>query len=134
VKTYLHIKRVIDLAVTLLAVLITWPLFLIIMALIKLTSPGPVFFKQRRIGQNKQEFLIYKFRTMRTDTPKDIPTHLLQNPDAYITPIGGFLRKTSLDEIPQVINILRGEMSIIGNRVILGTTGKISDFSRVCGY
>lgn len=118
-KTYLHIKRVIDLAVTLLAVLITWPLFLIIMALIKLTSPGPVFFKQRRIGQNKQEFLIYKFRTMRTDTPKDIPTHLLQNPDAYITPIGGFLRKTSLDEIPQVINILRGEMSIIGPRPAL---------------
>jgi O-antigen biosynthesis protein WbqP len=92
---------------------------LIISVLIKLGSKGPVFFKQKRIGKNKQEFYILKFRTMRTDAPKDMPTHMLQNPEVFITKTGNFLRKTSLDELPQIINILKGDMSIIGPRPAL---------------
>ena len=84
-----------------------------------MTSPGPVFFKQKRVGKNKTYFNILKFRTMRTDTPKDTPTHLLANPEQYITSIGKILRKTSLDELPQIINILKGDMSIIGPRPAL---------------
>ena len=94
-------------------------LILPIAMIIKLTSKGPVLFKQKRIGQNKKFFYVMKFRTMRIDTPKDVPTHQLKNPDQYITPIGRFLRKTSLDEVPQLFNILKGEMSIIGPRPAL---------------
>lgn len=92
----------------------TLPLFLIVVILIKLDSEGPVFFKQKRVGKNKTHFDILKFRTMRIDTPKDTPTHLLENPDQYITRVGKFLRKTSLDELPQIWNIFAGDMSIIG--------------------
>ena len=81
---------------------------------IKLDSPGPVFFKQRRVGLHKTHFNILKFRTMRGDTPHDVPTHLLKNPNAYITKSGAFLRRTSLDELPQIYNIIAGQMSIIG--------------------
>lgn len=96
------------------------PLLIIpISILIKLTSKGPVLFKQKRIGQNKKTFYLFKFRTMRIDTPKDVPTHQLKNPEQWITPLGSFLRKTSLDEVPQLFNILRGEMSIIGPRPAL---------------
>ena len=94
-------------------------MFLAVVIVIKLDSPGPVFFKQERVGIHKKHFYILKFRTMRTDTPKDMPTHLLQNPDQYITKVGKFLRKTSLDELPQLINIVKGEMSIIGPRPAL---------------
>jgi len=87
--------------------------------LIKLDSKGPILFKQKRIGKDKEYFNILKFRTMSIDTPKDMPTHLLRNPDAYITNVGKFLRKTSLDELPQIINILKGEMTIIGPRPAL---------------
>jgi O-antigen biosynthesis protein WbqP len=104
---------------SLLAILLLWPVFLLIAILIKIDSKGPVFFKQKRIGKHKKEFYIFKFRTMRTDTPKDMPTHMLQNPDACITKIGAFLRKSSLDELAQIINILKGEMSIIGPRPAL---------------
>ena len=89
------------------------------MILIKLDSKGPVFFKQKRVGIHKTHFYILKFRTMRIDTPKDTPTHLLENPDQYITRMGKFFRKTSLDELPQIWNILVGEMSIIGPRPAL---------------
>jgi len=89
------------------------------MIAIKLDSPGPIFFKQKRVGVNKTHFNIYKFRTMRTDTPKDTPTHLLLDPGKYITRMGSFLRKTSLDELPQIINILFGQMAIIGPRPAL---------------
>jgi O-antigen biosynthesis protein WbqP len=99
--------------------IILWPVFLIIAVLIKLDSKGPVFFKQKRVGKNKTHFYILKFRTMRTDTPKDMPTHMLKNPEMFITKVGKFLRKTSLDELPQIINILKGEMSIIGPRPAL---------------
>ena len=113
------LKRVLDFMLSLVGLVILSPVLLIIALIIKLTSPGPVFFKQKRVGKNKTYFNILKFRTMRTDTPKDTPTHLLANPDQYITPIGKVLRKTSLDELPQIINILKGDMSIIGPRPAL---------------
>lgn len=100
-------------------------LLLLIMIAIKLDSRGPVFFKQKRVGIHKTYFEIYKFRTMRIDTPHDMPTHLLTNPDQYITRVGRFLRKTSLDELPQLYNILRGD------RGIIGTINKIIDFLSV---
>ncbi|MBA9025660.1 O-antigen biosynthesis protein WbqP [Peribacillus huizhouensis] len=112
-------KRMIDCLLSLVALLTLSPIFLLIAIIIKIDSKGPVFFKQKRIGKNKKIFYILKFRTMRTNTPKDMPTHMLQNPEAFITKIGKFLRKTSLDELPQIINILKGEMSIIGPRPAL---------------
>lgn len=116
---YLIIKRVIDFMLSLLALIVLSPIFLILAVWIKLDSKGPVFFRQKRVGKNKEFFRIYKFRTMRTDTPSDMPTHLLTDPDAFITKSGKFLRKTSLDELPQIINILKGEMAIIGPRPAL---------------
>ena len=116
---YPKVKRFLDFLISIIGIVILSPLFLVIILLIKLDSRGPVLFKQRRIGVNKRAFNILKFRTMRIDTPKDMPTHLLDNPEAYITKIGGFLRKTSLDELPQIINIIKGEMSIIGPRPAL---------------
>ncbi|WP_319995442.1 sugar transferase [Trichococcus shcherbakoviae] len=116
---YLKVKRVIDLVLSVLAAVILSPLFLILFIAIKMDTPGPIFFKQKRVGINKTHFNILKFRTMRIDTPKDTPTHLLGNPDQYITKVGKFLRKTSLDELPQIFNIIKGEMSIIGPRPAL---------------
>jgi O-antigen biosynthesis protein WbqP len=114
------IKYTFDWLVAFFAVIIFLPILIIpISILIKLTSRGPILFKQKRIGQNKKTFYLFKFRTMRIDTPSDVPTHLLKNPDQWITPLGKFLRKTSLDEVPQLFNILRGEMSIIGPRPAL---------------
>ena len=110
------IKRGLDILLCGAAMLIIWPLFLLIAILIKLDSKGPVYFKQKRVGIHKTHFYIYKFRTMRTDTPKDVPTHLLQDPDAFITRMGKFLRKTSLDELPQLFNVLKGDMSLVGPR------------------
>lgn len=118
-KIYPIVKRILDFILALLSLLILSPILIIIAIVIKLTSKGPILFKQRRIGKNKKEFYIYKFRSMRTDTPKDMPTHMLKNPDEYITPIGKFLRKSSLDELPQLLNILKGEMSFIGPRPAL---------------
>lgn len=116
---YLNVKKIYDILFSLIGLVILSPLFLIIILAIKFDSPGPIFFKQRRIGIHKTEFNILKFRTMRIDTPKDTPTHLLVNPEKYITKVGRFLRKTSLDELPQIINIVKGEMSIIGPRPAL---------------
>ena len=116
---YLKIKRVMDLILSILGLLILFPFFIGIMLAIKLDSKGPIFFKQKRIGIHKTYFEILKFRTMKIDTPKDMPTHLLKDPDQYITRVGKFLRKTSLDELPQIINILKGEMSIVGPRPAL---------------
>lgn len=116
---YPVVKRISDFTLSVLAMLILWPLFLIIAVLIKIDSNGPVFFKQKRVGMHKKDFYILKFRTMRIDTPKDTPTHMLQNPDVFITRTGRFLRKSSLDELPQIINILKGKMSIIGPRPAL---------------
>ncbi len=116
---YPVIKRILDFTVSFFGLLVLSPLFLMIMLFIRLTSDGPVFFMQERVGIHKNRFMVYKFRTMRTDTPKDTPTHLLENPEDYITPVGRFLRKTSLDELPQLINIIKGEMSVIGPRPAL---------------
>jgi O-antigen biosynthesis protein WbqP len=116
---YLKIKRLIDIVLVLLVFMIFSPLFLILLIAIKLDSKGPIFFKQKRVGIHKSHFYILKFRTMRIDTPQNTPTHLLENPDQWITRVGKFLRRTSLDELPQIINILKGEMSIIGPRPAL---------------
>ncbi|WP_368503150.1 sugar transferase [Alkalihalophilus sp. As8PL] len=116
---YLKIKRLIDIVLSLMGLVILSPVFLILIIGIKVDSKGPVLFKQKRVGINKTHFNILKFRTMRIDTPKDTPTHLLGNPEQYITKMGKFLRKTSLDELPQVWNIFVGQMSIIGPRPAL---------------
>ena len=118
-KIYLPFKRFFDIFLSLLAIIVFSPLYIVIAILVKCTSKGPVFFMQERIGKNKKHFYILKFRTMRIDTPKDTPTHLLENPEQYITGIGRFLRKTSLDEIPQAFNILAGQMSVVGPRPAL---------------
>lgn len=113
------VKKVFDIIASFCAIIILSPILLAICLWIKLSSKGPCLFKQKRIGKNKKCFNILKFRTMYIETPKDVPTHLLQNPDAYITNCGRFLRKTSLDELPQIFNILIGQMSIIGPRPAL---------------
>lgn len=110
------IKRLLDFLLSLIGIIILSPVLLILAIVIKVTSPGPVLFKQERMGKDNVHFKIYKFRSMRTDTPKDVPTHMLSNPDQYITKIGKFMRKTSLDELPQLFNILKGDMSVIGPR------------------
>ena len=110
------IKRVIDWVLSLCAIVVLSPLLAILALCVKFSSPGPVLFCQKRVGKGKTYFQIYKFRSMRTDTPKDMPAHLLENPDAFITPIGHFLRKTSLDELPQLFNLLKGDMSLVGPR------------------
>ena len=112
-------KRLLAIVLSLLGLIcLGWLLILLCIA-IKIDSPGPVLFKQKRVGKGKSHFYILKFRTMRIDTPKDMPTHLLANPQQYITRVGKFLRKTSLDELPQLINILKGDMAIIGPRPAL---------------
>jgi O-antigen biosynthesis protein WbqP len=116
---YLKIKRLTDIILSLIGMVLLSVIFFIVILAIKLDSPGPVLFKQKRVGINRTHFNILKFRTMRIDTPKDTPTHLLENPDKYITNMGKFLRKTSLDELPQIWNIFIGQMSIIGPRPAL---------------
>lgn len=116
---YKKVKRIMDVSLSLLGLIILSPLFLLLIIAIKLDSKGPVLFKQKRVGIHKTYFNILKFRTMRIDTPKDTPTHMLSNPEQYITKVGRFLRRTSLDELPQIINILKGDMSIIGPRPAL---------------
>ena len=113
------IKRLLDLILSLAACVVLAIPMGIIALWIKKDSPGPVFFKQRRVGRDKKCFNILKFRTMRGDTPHDVPTHLLKNADSYITKSGAFLRRTSLDELPQIYNIVAGQMSIIGPATML---------------
>lgn len=118
-SNYIFFKRVLDFLLALVGLIVLSPVFLILIVFIKLDSKGPILFKQKRVGIHKTHFEILKFRTMKIDTPKDMPTHMLVNPEKYITRVGKFLRKTSLDELPQIINILKGEMSIIGPRPAL---------------
>lgn len=118
-KRYLAVKRAIDVILSGGAIVVLSPVLGLLALAIKLDSPGPVLFKQKRIGKDKELFEIYKFRTMRTDTPSDMPTHMLKDPDQFITKTGKFLRKTSLDELPQIFNILSGKMSVIGPRPAL---------------
>ena len=113
------LKRLIDIVLSACALIVLSPLYLILAIAIKIDSPGPVLFKQKRFGIHKTYFDILKFRTMRIDTPRDVPTHMLENPEKWITRVGKFLRKTSLDELPQIAQIYTGEMSIIGPRPAL---------------
>jgi O-antigen biosynthesis protein WbqP len=116
---YLKFKRIIDIVLSLIGLIVLSPVFLILIIAIKADSRGPVLFKQKRVGKRKTYFNILKFRTMRIDTPEDTPTHLLVNPEQYITKMGKFFRKTSLDELPQIWNIFIGQMSVIGPRPAL---------------
>ncbi len=113
------IKRAVDFLGSLAGILFLSPVLAAVAAAIKLDSPGPVIFRQRRIGIHKTFFDVFKFRSMRADAPKDVPTALLENPESYITPLGAFLRRSSLDELPQLFNILKGDMSIVGPRPAL---------------
>ena len=112
-------KRALDLVCSGLAIVCLSPVLAVIALWVKASSPGPVLFTQKRVGRGKTFFRIYKFRTMRIDTPHDMPTHLLENPDAFITSAGRFLRRTSLDELPQIFNIFLGQMSVVGPRPAL---------------
>ena len=125
-------KKIFDFLMSLIAIIILSPVILIVALAVKFTSPGPILFKQRRIGKDNVEFEIYKFRTMRIDTP-NVPTHLLENPEQWITPVGKFLRKTSLDELPQLFNILKGEMSIVGPRPALYNQIDLRDMRTAVG-
>lgn len=114
-----YIKRFIDFIMAIIITVCISPVLLLISIAIKCESRGPVLFKQKRVGLHRELFEIYKFRSMRTDTPKDCATHLLQNPESYITKVGRFLRKTSLDELPQLFNIIKGDMAWVGPRPAL---------------
>ncbi len=116
---YPTVKRFLDICISAVSLVVFSPLLLLTALLVRLTSPGPAVFTQKRAGRNGKIFTIYKFRTMRRDTPSNLATHLLSNPESFITPIGRFLRKTSLDELPQLFNVLRGDMSLIGPRPAL---------------
>lgn len=116
---YLTIKRYLDFSLALLGFIFFLPIIVILVIAIKLDSQGPIFFRQNRVGIHKTHFDILKFRTMRIDTPKDTPTHLLLKPEEYITKVGKVLRKTSLDELPQLLNILMGSMALVGPRPAL---------------
>ncbi|SHH14337.1 O-antigen biosynthesis protein WbqP [Virgibacillus chiguensis] len=116
---YLKFKRLVDILLSFIGIVLLSPFILLLVIAIKIDSKGPVLFKQKRVGIHKEHFHILKFRTMRIDTPKDTPTHLLEDPAQYITKVGKFLRKTSLDELPQIWNIFVGQMSIIGPRPAL---------------
>ena len=126
-----YVKRIMDIALSFFALIILSPVFAGIALAIKIEDPGPVFFTQKRVGKNKQYFKLHKFRTMKVSTPHDVPTHMLQNPDLYITKVGKFLRAHSLDELPQLWDIFVGNISTIGDGCIIETTRKSVDFSRV---
>ena len=115
----LFVKRLIDIVLSLFGIIVLSPVFLGIAIAVKIDSPGPVFFKQKRVGIRKTHFHMLKYRSMKIDTPKEVPTHLLENPEQYITRVGKFLRKSSLDEIIQTVHILTGKMSVIGPRPAL---------------
>ena len=112
-------KRFLDILLSACGILVLSPVYLLVALAIKIDDPGPVFFRQKRVGLHKSHFQILKFRTMKMETPKDVPTHLLDNPQQYITRVGRILRKTSLDELPQIFQIFTGDMSIIGPRPAL---------------
>ena len=116
---YRFVKRALDIILSLLGIIILSPVMLIVALLIVTTSKGPALFRQNRVGAGKSVFMMYKFRSMRTDTPQNVPTHELTDPNRFITPVGRFIRKTSLDELPQLFNILAGHMSVIGPRPAL---------------
>ena len=129
------IKRFFDIVLSSIAIVLTALPMLIVAIAIKIDNPGPVFFTQKRVGKSKNGqityFNIWKFRSMKTSTPSDTPTHLLSDPEQYITRVGRFIRKTSIDELPQIYQVFTGKLSIVGDRCIIETTRKSIDFSRV---
>lgn len=125
-----YIKRTIDIVLSFGGLVLLSPVYAIIALAIVIDDPGPVLFTQKRIGKNKEYFKLHKFRSMKMSTPHDVPTHMLDNPDQYITRVGKFLRVHSLDELPQIWDIFIGNMSVIGDREIIGTTKKNLDFTR----
>jgi len=127
------LKRVLDFVIALVALIVLLPFFLILAVVIKIDSPGPVIFKQQRFKKDRKLFNMWKFRTMRTDAPKDMPTHLLQNPEMYISRVGRVLRKFSIDETIQVVHILTGSMSIIGPRPALYNQDDLMEARDKCG-
>ncbi len=116
---YFFVKRLIDIIASLIGGILTFPVWFCIAVAVRLDSKGPILFRQKRVGAHKKYFQILKFRTMRIDTPHDMPTHLLTNPDQWLTRVGKILRKTSLDELPQIWNVLVGDMSLVGPRPAL---------------
>ena len=116
---YSILKRLGDISISLIAITLFCPVFILIAIAIKLDSEGPVIFKQKRFGIHKKTFYVFKFRTMKVESPKYVATRDLQNPEQWITRVGAFLRKTSLDELPQLCNILVGDMSIVGPRPVV---------------
>ena len=114
-----YIKRILDLLLAAVGAVVLSPVLLLAALAIRLDSPGPVMFRQKRVGKHKTYFEILKFRTMRSDSPKDVPTHLMKDPSRWLTRTGRFLRRTSIDELPQIFNILKGDMSIVGPRPAL---------------
>lgn len=120
-------KRAVDFLCALLALAVLSPVLIVIAAAVRLSSPGPALFRQERVGLGRRRFQMYKFRTMRSDTPRDVPTHLLQAAESHVTPLGRVLRRTSLDELPQLVNILRGDMSIVGPRPALWNQDDLVD-------
>lgn len=125
-KRYLKIKRILDFVLSLLALILLSPILLIIAIIIKIDSKGPILFKQKRIGLDNKQFNILKFRTMRIEAPNESPTDQLKNPTKWITKSGNVLRKSSLDELPQLINILKEDMSIVGPRPALWNQHKLN--------
>ena len=130
---YPYCKRLLDILAALTCGVLLLPLLLILIVLIRLDSPGRAVFTQKRVGRGKRTFLLYKFRTMRIDTPHDVPTHLLADPQRYITRAGRFLRKTSLDELPQLWNVLIGDMSFVGPRPALWNQFDLIELRDACG-
>ena len=129
------VKRLFDIILSGIAIIITALPMLIVAIAIKIDDPGPVFFTQKRVGKSKNGqityFNIWKFRSMKTSTPSDVPTHLLVDPDQYLTRVGRFIRKASIDELPQIYQVFTGKLSIVGERDIIETTKKNVDFSKV---
>ena len=130
---YLKIKPVLDRFFAAILLIVLSPLMLISALMVRFSSKGPVFFVQERAGLHRKSFNIYKFRTMYTSAPKNLPTHLLQNAGSFITPVGRFLRASSLDELPQLINILKGEMSFVGPRPALQSQTDLLNARDLCG-
>ena len=112
-------KRFLDIVLSLIGLVVLAIPMLVVAIMIKADDPGPVFFCQKRVGNHKKLFKLYKFRSMKLSTPHDMPTHLLENPEQYLLRVGAFIRKYSIDELPQLLNILKGDMSIIGPRPAL---------------
>lgn len=130
---YKFVKRCFDFFTSLIALIILIPLFLILIVAIKIDSKGPVFFKQVRIGKNKKPFKMYKFRSMKVEAPHEAMTSQLKDPETFYTKVGGFLRKLSLDELPQLINVLKGDMSIIGYRPLIVAEEKCNNMREKMG-